>query len=119
MTSQRWKSPLEHAGLLRRITTRWLRGEGLPADLYLPGDTVIVDPRRAIRPGEIVVAETIGRADPDGGPPRPGVREAIYFHMPGAAAIRFVSPNPGAVSLQVPAADLVVVGIVIGLRRAL
>ena len=110
MRSQRWKSPLEQAGLLRRITTGWLRGVGLPADLYLPGDTVIVEPRRQIRPGEIVVAQTIGC---------PAVREAIFLHDPGAAAIRFVSPNPGAVSLQVPASDLVVIGVVIGLRRAL
>jgi hypothetical protein len=146
MRSQRWKSPLERAGLLRRITTGWLRGAGLPADLYLPGDTVIVDPRRAIRPGEIVVAElaalpfpatnregertrepdpagasslrTGGRAVAERSVP-PGAREAIFLHDPGAAAIRFISPNPGVVSLQVPASDLVVVGVVIGLRRAL
>ncbi len=110
MRSHRWKSPLENAGLLRRITTGWLRGAGLPADLYLPGDTVIVEARRQIRPGEIVAAETIGHA---------AVREAIFLHDPGAAAIRFASPNPGAVSLQVPASELMIIGVVIGLRRAL
>jgi len=139
MASHPWKSSLERAGHLRRITARWLRGAELPADLYLPGDTLIVDPRRAIRPGEIVVAELaappFSATDREGERTRepgsagvvssvaerpvPGAREAIFLHDPGAAAIRFVSPNSGAVSLQVPRVDLVIVGVVIGLRRAL
>jgi hypothetical protein len=60
MRSHRWKSPLEQAGRLRRITAGWLRGEGIPPGLYLPGDT---DRRSAPggHVGEIVVAEMIGR----------------------------------------------------------
>ncbi len=123
MRSHRWKSPLEQAGRLRRITAGWLRGEGIPPGLYLPGDTVIVETRRQIRSGEIVVAQTMGGAP---------VREAIYLHTPGASVIRFVSPGgpsrsegrqdlmgSDAVSLQVPASDLTIIGVVMGLRRAL
>jgi SOS-response transcriptional repressor LexA len=96
---------LREAGMLRRITPRRLKGEGLPEGLYAPGDAVIVEARRAIEAGEVIFAEIRGR-------------EALYRHVPGAAVIRFILAE-GATPIQIPVSDLTVVGVVIGLRRAL
>jgi SOS-response transcriptional repressor LexA len=103
------KPVFREAGMLRQITSQRLKGEGLPQGLYTPGDAVIVEVRRQIEPGEIVFAEIRGR-------------EALYRHVPGAAMIRFTpkrSTAPGSPPIQIPISDLEVVGVVIGLRRAL
>jgi SOS-response transcriptional repressor LexA len=96
---------LREAGMLRRITPRRLKGEGLPEELYAPGDAVIVEARREIGEGEVVFAEIRGR-------------EALYRHVPGAAVVRFAPEKAAAPPIQIPVSDLTVVGVVIGLRRA-
>ena len=112
MFSWRFKPALPAAAIARQITPRWLRDEGLPADRYAPGDALILEPRRPPRDGELVVAEVRRK-------PAPAGREALYRFAAGAAVIRFAPARPGAASIQVPASDLVLVGVVIGLRRAL
>ena len=106
MFSWRFKPALPPAAIARQITPRWLRDEGLPADRYAPGDALILEPRRSPRDGELVVAEV-------------GGGEALYRYAAGAAVVRFAPVRPGDASIQVPASDLVLVGVVIGLRRAL
>lgn len=98
-----WKPALHDAGMLRRLSRRRLRGEGLSTRIYAPGDTIIVETRQAIRAGEVILAEI-------------GGRDALYRHVPGAAVVRFEAGDT-APPIQIPASDLRVVGAVIGLCR--
>jgi len=102
-----WRPVLREAGMLRRLSRRRLKQAGLHPGTYVPGDAVIIEARRQIEAGEVVLAEI-------------GGREALYRHRPGATVIRF-EPGEGAVPgdapIQVPVSDLRVVGVVIGIRR--
>jgi hypothetical protein len=100
------KVDLERAGMLKRITSNWLRSEELPKDLYRPGDVVVVEARREIKAGEVVIAAR-------------GDRGVIYRHVPGASEVRLRAGGTDAPDLRVPVSDLILVGVVIGLRRAL
>ena len=103
-----WAPALREADMLRRLSRRRLKQAGLPPGSYAPGDAVIIEARRRIEAGEVVLAEI-------------GGREALYRHRPGAAVVRFEPGEPSApgdAPIQVPLSDLRVLGVVIGLRRS-
>lgn len=107
MNALAWRPVLREAGMLRRLSRRRLRQAGLPPGTYAPGDAVIIAAKRSIEAGEVILAEI-------------GGREALYRHRPGAAIVRFEPGEgaaPGDAPIQVPVADLRVVGVVIGIRR--
>jgi hypothetical protein len=100
------KMDLERAGMLKRITSDWLRSADLPKDLYRPGDVVVVEARGEIKADEVVVAARGGCG-------------VIYRYVPGASEVRLRAGGRDAPDLRVPVSDLVLAGVVIGLRRAL